>query len=1193
MAQLVEALPGLAKDVEDVLDSNHSIVDQDFRNQFEKLYRGPLQKSDSKSKNIVIVIDALDECDSQTEISDLLRLLSKPLYYKQNGRDTPVKYFLTGRHDGHSLSRLQRLHPDQIENCHNPDLEELTAETIGDDIKRFLKFRLQEVPALWDGDKDPWANAKNVDTLGQLVTKACPLFEFAATACRLIEDDNLLGDAKSRLYDILATKCNGDLDHLYWTVLNTRLRSSDDKIAPRRQKMVEEQFRRVIGSVMSLADPVSVSCLAHLLGETKAMVVNELRHFKSVLDVPSNDDRVIKIFHESFRDFFHGSAQGEFGLDERKTHEHLALRCRELLCGKDGKKDALRENFCELESPGAYRREIPEKVLCESISPEVQYACRFWVHHLKNSDDKIKDNDAWYQLLHKHFLHWLEALGLLGRISESVQFVKELQTLVESNAGTQIEAFLKDAERFICKFCPIVNEAPLQLYISGLTFAPTESIIRRTFDTHRPMWITRLPEVGAHWSPCLQTLPFSVYDNACLVSSSEGLLAVGHEDGDIEMWDPIAGIRLKFFDPSSGSEPLSEISSLALSQTGKLACATETSIIVWDITQDNHLNSLTLNRDEGKVISMAFRNGQHLLFATIEGKIASWDIGNGPPRHLEICCNLYKPILSNDGRWIAGFDELGVTLIATEAKPGCPPKKLTLDAGRKTSIMRFSPGGQYLAIAYVFHEHQNLGNVEVWDTVSTQRLQSLDTGLVWSLAVSADNRRLATAKKEIVIWDWENGSRLQVFDPGDEIIDSLAFSPKGSWLASSDEVNGVQIWDVAASYYGTPGTPGTHRSCIKSIAMSMDGERLISGSLSRYELWEKSGSICFPQPLHGGESWYERREGLYEPIVAISANGEVVAMNCESGVEIQNLKSGICLPLLPRNWTRLYSMTLSANGERLLLGLKSGPRVGGCGLVWSTSKGKRLKEIDIPLRRWVDVGAAMSLDGQKVALVFDSTVHVENLCTNQLLKRKLLRVTQAAFSEDGQRVAALSQTCDGGIWEVETGVCLRRFRNEDPNGVLCLDIKLIDVDFAVAGDLPEQLPLMDCLIDGGYVSHDCEWLMKGTNRVLRLPRDSWPTCTAVSKAHIAVGLVSGHAFVVGMAWDNIPGDCKAVDVSQDSDEDSEEDSDEESDEDSEGDSDEESDEDSDENSDQESDEDSDENSDEESDEESDEDSEEI
>ncbi|PHH66331.1 hypothetical protein CDD82_1552 [Ophiocordyceps australis] len=425
MAQLVEGPSDLAKNVEDVLESNPSIVDQNFVEQFDNLYKGPLQNSDFKSKKMVIVIDALDECDSKTEISNLLEELSKPLYYKQNGKDTPVKYFLTGRHGGHSLSQ------DQIKNCHNRDLEDLTKETIRDDIESFLKFRLQRVPRLWENDEDPWANAKNVDTLGQLVTKACPLFEFAATACRLIEDDDLPEDPRSRLLDILATKCNGDLDHLYRTVLNKRFRSSNDNIAPPRQKQVEDQFRRVIGSVMSLADPVSASCLAHLLGEKKSTVDDELRHFKSVLDIPSNDDGVIKIFHESFRDFFHGSAQGEFGLDERKTHENLALRCRVLLCGKDGNKDALRKNFCELESPGAYRREIPEEVLCESISPEIQYACRFWVHHLKNSNDKIKDNDAWYQLLYKHFLHWLEALGLLGRILESVQSVRELQTLVE------------------------------------------------------------------------------------------------------------------------------------------------------------------------------------------------------------------------------------------------------------------------------------------------------------------------------------------------------------------------------------------------------------------------------------------------------------------------------------------------------------------------------------------------------------------------------------------------------------------------------------------------------------------------------------------------------------------------------------------------------------------------------------------
>jgi hypothetical protein len=46
---------------------------------------------------------------------------------------------------------------------------------------------------------------------------------------------------------------------------------------------------------------------------------------------------------------------------------------------------------------------------------------------------RIRDWDEVYEFLETHFLHWLEALSLMGKISESINLINTLQSLVAVN----------------------------------------------------------------------------------------------------------------------------------------------------------------------------------------------------------------------------------------------------------------------------------------------------------------------------------------------------------------------------------------------------------------------------------------------------------------------------------------------------------------------------------------------------------------------------------------------------------------------------------------------------------------------------------------------------------------------------------------------------------------------------------------
>ena len=77
------------------------------------------------------------------------------------------------------------------------------------------------------------------------------------------------------------------------------------------------------------------------------------------------------------------------------------------------------------------RIEIDTKDLDTFLPTHIQYACQYWVFHLEQSKERIRDRDHVYEFLMDHFLHWLEALSLIGKAAKSIRMVNALQRLVE------------------------------------------------------------------------------------------------------------------------------------------------------------------------------------------------------------------------------------------------------------------------------------------------------------------------------------------------------------------------------------------------------------------------------------------------------------------------------------------------------------------------------------------------------------------------------------------------------------------------------------------------------------------------------------------------------------------------------------------------------------------------------------------
>ena len=70
---------------------------------------------------------------------------------------------------------------------------------------------------------------------------------------------------------------------------------------------------------------------------------------------------------------------------------------------------------------------IDNHVINQYLSTELEYSCHYWVYHLKQSEGHISGSKI-LSFLKRHFLRRLEALSLIGIISEAVGIIDMLES---------------------------------------------------------------------------------------------------------------------------------------------------------------------------------------------------------------------------------------------------------------------------------------------------------------------------------------------------------------------------------------------------------------------------------------------------------------------------------------------------------------------------------------------------------------------------------------------------------------------------------------------------------------------------------------------------------------------------------------------------------------------------------------------
>ncbi|KAK2733737.1 hypothetical protein FQN57_001964 [Myotisia sp. PD_48] len=882
--QLAVEIPELIPNIQKLMEDDPYISEKALGEQFSQLFLQPVLRTDlGRTTTLVIVIDALDEYEPEGNKDDA-RVLLKLLPQVQSSKCVQLRFFLTSRPELPIRLGFKEITDD----FQDVDLHDMPNGEITRDIALFLKDEFKkirkdhELESSWPGD----------EAIQALILKAVPLFIYATTICRFIGDRNW--SPQNRLHIILEdqTVYVSKMSSTYLPVLNQLLRGQDEW-----ESQLVQEFKDIVGVIIVLATPLSVNSLSRLLDMETTSIKRRLNLLHSVLGI-SNDLAIpVKVLHQSFRDFLldagtkRAKNSEKFWIDEKAVHRDLTNKCLELM------QFTLKKNICELQDEGTQHSDISIHSINQHLPLELQYACRYWPQHLIQSQDLDTGIVKAFSFLKIHFLHWVEAMSLLGLVTEILRALKTLQSAIqEGNKHYEILEFLQDANRFILTNRYVIGISPLQIYSAGLMFTPHGSITRKMFSNEIPSWLHQLPNVEESWSSNTQILEGhqGIMESLAFSLDSQ-FLASGSRDGTVKLWDPNTG-ELQYTLICHSMVWL-----VAFSPDSRLvASVCDDTIMIWDLTtgllqhtlEGHHasvvafsLDSIassskdmtiklwnpmtgelqhTLKGHSSPIRSLAFSLDYQLLASGSEdGSIKLWGLMKGKPigkpqRTLEgHSSSVISLAFSRDS--LASASEGGINLWdPTTAEP-----QQILDNCTTYLSMSFSMDSRVLAAS-------TCSGFTVWD-LTTGKVQniviySFDAPLV---AISPDGQLLASAglDSEIKLWDLSRGELRDTYRYNRDTVWSLAFSPDSQLLASGFLDGGIKLWDPTTGrfvrvLYG-------HSDRVNSVAFSPDSQLLASASDDKtIKLWvPTTGQL--QHTLEGHSDWVLS--------VAFSPDGKLLA----------------------------------------------------------------------------------------------------------------------------------------------------------------------------------------------------------------------------------------------------------------------------------------------------------------------------
>jgi len=365
----------------------------DISMQFEHLIAKPLQHTFGTSvEPLLIVVDALDECDSYEKLL--------PSLVSWSHLSKSLKLLITSRHYHDIQSRLR-----SVSVYHNLNTGHGVSTHTSHDLEKYFVARFSGVTGL----PPKWPGPIRVSLL---VRKAAGLFVWAKSAMNFILHKG--GDPEERLDIISAGSGEGidAVDSLYHQVISVALQGL--------RKQEETALRLVLGSIIIAKTPLRTQDLKELLGVKDASLNSIISQLGPILSI--NDANYLRVCHQSVTDFLLDPERSrDFWIDCQLHSLCFSGYCLKFLNAK------LKFNFFDLKTSHILNKDIPE--LDDHIetvkSTALDHASYFWASYLQNYDGIIQQEvqAEMEKFLMVHCLHWLEIMSLMGKVNHATHLL--------------------------------------------------------------------------------------------------------------------------------------------------------------------------------------------------------------------------------------------------------------------------------------------------------------------------------------------------------------------------------------------------------------------------------------------------------------------------------------------------------------------------------------------------------------------------------------------------------------------------------------------------------------------------------------------------------------------------------------------------------------------------------------------------
>ncbi|KAG8689748.1 hypothetical protein FRC11_000828, partial [Ceratobasidium sp. 423] len=981
-----------------ILESDPDAHTRALKVQYRELIVEPLlQVQGSLPTEFVVVIDALDECENQNSLSQVLDLLLSPVFA------LPLRFLVSSRPEPEISRRMTRRVEGQ--DGANLVLHNLDADAVKSDIERYMKHELEHIPltdAQWSG----------------LLDRCGVLFIYASTTCLYIEQAynmETLDEAVSAIVNSTSIPPeHGDqngIDKLYLMILIAAFNK------PGMSQPNKTRMKHVLEVVICAMEPMTLHTIACLLGLGSAEQVKALlQPLRSVVNV-TEVTGLVTTLHASFPDFmFSPNRARTFHCIEERRHSALAEACLRLIDAAEPKF-----NICGLPSSYLFDDEVEnlDKQISQAISSGLVYACQFWAGHLCLGEFQDQLLDMVRHFFSERLLLWMEILNLKQGLHFGTIIIQDAKEWCDKHVVPgDVAMIAHDAWQFVSIYAnhPISGSTP-HIYVSMLPFWPRSRPVSKAYMPRTTGLIE--PTGSAIAQQQLALLATWTVSNESVYSislSADGTRMAAAHQGITEVLDRSTGESLL----SLTEDGTRGVKAVAISPDGtRLASSGNNNVLrLWDISDEERATELLLVdipginhivfSPNGNCVAFGSEDGCAYLCVLHEGEIIPVPLKGHTAAVTSVAFSpdgLYLASGSRDSTvrlWDLQTNQMVATPFGGYTDGDCP--------------VTYSPDGSRLASA------SSDGSIWVWDPHSRLTLLgplNEHSAGVCSIAFSPNGHFIASGSydKTIRVYDAQTGqTALGPLAGHNALVSSIIFPPDDTCLVSSSWDGTICIWnllDLNTPKEPLPAPVLSHP--ITTIRYSHSGLRVASGSSDgTIHVWDVRMGKMVLGPLRG------HADCIYS--VDFSPNDAYIASASEdSTLRIWDAWGGTDIhgPLLGHS-SAVTCVRFSPDSSFIVSGSRD-----SLVQIWEVTSGqlviKLLEGNDDPIR-----SVGFSPDGRHVVSgSLSGTIQVLDRQIGGAVLGPLqghdYPITEVKYSPDGLRILSCSY---GGLvytWDAQTG----------------------------------------------------------------------------------------------------------------------------------------------------------------------------